>query len=479
MHWDEVIAGITLALFHRPLPLSSSNYVKEHFDLKLVEFVDQMVMANDVVHVSSLLLRMLPGPVLVDAQVLSQTLRALDCIEDEPVFYGDDVEKKIQDMLTFHEKALVDPDWFLEGVGESPPERQLMREFPKIHRLYKSLREESQKAVWDVTIIMANGMADFLRMDLSQGPKTIEEYTKYCYAISGSVGEGLSRMWSASGLEDASLATNTFLSQQMGNFAIKPTMIFTFMEDFVDKRVKWPQEIWKQYCPTGDIQYFFNQEDPEVQVKSIQCLNAIVTDAFEMIPDALKYLEQLKCLENFQWVATIIVATTAQLDMCYANPLIFKGCVFIRPGIIAKLILKTNTLEQVQESVYNLAQNVLQKALSLDSKVKENDPGYAKTVKVCEEIIKITASGAAAERESRKIRSFITIGLLFLAGMSWFGTGVKDLLGAIGYSQDKMTTVVDPKVIATTLLVVAASMFHISSSSRAATVQPLKKCGRA
>lgn len=470
IHIDEVLAAIQLYLFYRPPPLNKFQYIRDHFDLSLVKFIDTMVMSNDVVHVSSLLLRMLPGPVVVDAQVLSQTLRALDCIEDEPTFYGNNIQAKIQDMKSFKDNALRNPKWYMNNIGESITERQLMKEFPKIHALYKQLRIESQLVIQDVTDIMAQGMIQFLQKDLSQGTITIKEYNEYCYAISGSVGVGLSRIWAASGLESKSLAKEIHLSRQMGIFAIKSAMIFTFKEDYVDQRIKWPQEIWKQYSQDDTIEYFFHQQDPIVCIKSLQCLNAIICDAIEMIPDALQYLQQLQCYENFHWVATIIIATTAQLEHCFANSNIFHGNVIIRPGKICKLILKTNNLSQVHETLHTQAQSILHKLEQLAStnpqayKVDDAD-GYARIVKACQTICHITEDGAAVECRLRKNRAMVTCMFLGLAGWVYSTGGgvvveqVEVILSFFGYNYDGFTKENGNTWLASTLVIIASMMY--------------------
>ncbi len=50
---------------------------------------------------------------------------------------------------------------------------------------------------------MGAGMAEFVSKDLGQGTVTLEEYDLYCHYVAGLVGEGLSRMFAESGLEDA------------------------------------------------------------------------------------------------------------------------------------------------------------------------------------------------------------------------------------------------------------------------------------
>lgn len=63
-----------------------------------------------------------------------------------------------------------------------------------------------QTVIKDITKKMGDGMAEFVGKDLGQGTQTLKEYDRYCHFVAGLVGEGLSRMFAESGMEDASLA---------------------------------------------------------------------------------------------------------------------------------------------------------------------------------------------------------------------------------------------------------------------------------
>jgi farnesyl-diphosphate farnesyltransferase len=150
---------------------------------------------------------------------------------------------------------------------------------------------------------MATGMAEFVGKDLGQGTTDLTQYNRYCHFVAGLVGEGLSRLFAASGLEKASFAGELHLSDQMGLFLQKTNIIRDYLEDYVDKRAFWPQSVWKKYSATGDLGYFANKNDAEAREKSIQLLNELVTDALELAPDCLAYLLKLDCQEIFRFCA--------------------------------------------------------------------------------------------------------------------------------------------------------------------------------
>jgi hypothetical protein len=78
-----------------------------------------------------------------------------------------------------------------------------VEEFYRVVRVFKSLSAGMQAVIKDITRQMGQGMAEFVSKDLGQGTTSHAEYDKYCHYVAGLVGEGLTRMFSESGMEDA------------------------------------------------------------------------------------------------------------------------------------------------------------------------------------------------------------------------------------------------------------------------------------
>jgi phytoene/squalene synthetase len=97
------------------------------------------------------------------------------------------------------------------------------------------------------------------------------EYNHYCHFVPGFVGEGRSHLFEASGLEQPELATEIQLSHRMGLFLQKVNIICDYLEDYVDGHAWWPQPIWKQHSPSGELVYFPNQDNPGLNVKTSLC----------------------------------------------------------------------------------------------------------------------------------------------------------------------------------------------------------------
>jgi farnesyl-diphosphate farnesyltransferase len=216
-HLDEVFAAIYF-LYVNPLQSNlDSPYIREHFDADDLAFCDDILVKVSRSFAS--VIQQLPSTMLVDILVFYLVLRALDTIEDDTTSFPSQ-EVKIKYLLNFHKTALADPTWTMDGVGEAD-EKRLLQNFDKCHRVYAKLGEKSRRVIADIAQRMAMGMAEFVGKDLGQGTTDIDQYNRYCHFVAGLVGEGLSRLFAASGLEKPSFASELFLSDQMGLFLQK------------------------------------------------------------------------------------------------------------------------------------------------------------------------------------------------------------------------------------------------------------------
>lgn len=66
---------------------------------------------------------------------------------------------------------------------------------------------------------------------------------QYCHYVAGLVGIGLSRLFSASQLEDVEVGRDTELANSMGLFLQKTNIIRDYLEDQQQGRAFWPQEV--------------------------------------------------------------------------------------------------------------------------------------------------------------------------------------------------------------------------------------------
>lgn len=66
---------------------------------------------------------------------------------------------------------------------------------------------------------------------------------QYCHYVAGLVGVGLSRLFSASLLEDSEVGQDTELANSMGLFLQKTNIIRDYLEDQREGRAFWPEEV--------------------------------------------------------------------------------------------------------------------------------------------------------------------------------------------------------------------------------------------
>uniref|UniRef100_A0A7S2PF74 Nudix hydrolase domain-containing protein n=1 Tax=Skeletonema marinoi TaxID=267567 RepID=A0A7S2PF74_9STRA len=389
MHIDEVCSAISL-LYINPLKSNlESDNIKKSFDTDDLAFCDDILCK--VSRSFAAVIRQLPSELLVDVLIFYLVLRALDTIEDDMTFFASN-DEKVKVLLAFHKTALVDPEWKMMGCGEED-ERRLLEEFPKCHSVFAALRGDSRRVISDITLRMATGMAEFVGKDLGQGTVDVQQYNRYCHFVAGLVGEGLSRLFSASGLEKPALATELYLSDQMGLFLQKTNIIRDYLEDYVDGRAFWPQTVWKKYSASGDLGYFANPATVEHETAALNCIDELVTDALELVPDCLSYLSKLRCAEVFRFCAIPQVMAIATLDKCYHNKDVFSGVVKIRKGMSCALINGTTDINGVHSIFHRFASSILRQA-ELSRKKGFEDPSYERTVKACTTILELTETEA-------------------------------------------------------------------------------------
>jgi len=186
-------------------------------------------------------------------------------------------------------------------------------------------------------------MADFAhRAALSPELLTldaIKDYDLYCHYVAGLVGEGLSRLFSASGKEPPFLAHQLELSNSLGMLLQKTNIIRDFREDAEQQRFFWPREIWgsAEYgpggqTPTADIMQLLQEPQRAKWVQS-----AMVVDALRHACDALDYLRLLRNQSVFNFAAIPATMAIATLDLCFMNSEMFERNIKIRKARAAEV----------------------------------------------------------------------------------------------------------------------------------------------
>ena len=98
----------------------------------------------------------------------------------------------------------------------------------------------------------------------------------------------------------------------------------------------------------------------------------------------------------------------ATLDKLYGNADVFTGVVKIRKGLSCKLILHTNSMEELHEIFHDFAVSIKVKALKAKKKGVK-DQNFERTQRACETIIALT-SQKAASRSLAQTAKWLTLG---------------------------------------------------------------------
>ena len=112
------------------------------------------------------------------------------------------MDEKCALLKEFHEKTNI-VGYSLTGYGEKEVERDLLKNYHHVGKVYRSLKPKYRTVIKDICARMGAGMAEFA----SRGEvSTLQDYELYCHYVAGLVGIGLSRLWGLSGLETADMA---------------------------------------------------------------------------------------------------------------------------------------------------------------------------------------------------------------------------------------------------------------------------------
>lgn len=294
-------------------------------------------------HVSrsfALVIQLLPDGLRISICLFYLILRALDTIEDDMVAFKGKRSTKAKMLRSFW-KSLAKPSWTLKGVGEGE-ERQLLEAFTNVLTVFHTLSKKDKEILTDICKQMGSGMAEFLDKDIRFGTANLSEYNLYCHYVAGLVGQGLTRLFVAHGVEDPSLLSLMKEANEMGVFLQKTNILRDYLEDLQEGRTFWPRDVVTKYAPSLLALRLGDKE------KSLECLNELVVDAYSHIPAVLRYLESIKNPQVFKFCAIPQVMAIATLERLVNNPDVFTGVVKIRKGLMLSLFQYTSGIEEVK-----------------------------------------------------------------------------------------------------------------------------------
>ncbi|KAM4770730.1 squalene synthase isoform 2-T2 [Rhinophrynus dorsalis] len=323
-------------------------------------------------------------------------LRALDTVEDDMTIT---LETKIPMLHNFH-TYLYDSEWrYMESKEK---DRQVLEDFPTISLEFRNLAVIYQDVIADICHKMGVGMAEFLEKKV----ESLREWDQYCHYVAGLVGIGLSRLFSASELEDPIVGQDTKLSNSMGLFLQKTNIIRDYLEDQLEGREFWPREVWSKYGKKlSDL------ANPDNIVPAVQCMNELITNALHHVPDVLTYLSRLKNQSVFNFCAIPQVMAIATLAACYNNQQVFKGVVKIRKGQAVTLMMDATNLQAVRAIMYQYVEEIHQR-------IPLTDPSSGRTRHIIASIRNLSFSDGSLVSRNHFSPIYLSCAML-LAALSW------------------------------------------------------------
>ncbi|KAM7173684.1 squalene synthase-like isoform 2-T2 [Macrochelys suwanniensis] len=323
-------------------------------------------------------------------------LRALDTVEDDMTI---NLETKVPMLHDFH-SYLYQPDWrYMESKEK---DKQVLEDFPTISLEFRNLAKVYRDVIADICHNMGAGMAEFLEKKVD----TQHEWDKYCHYVAGLVGIGLSRLFSASELEDPVVGQDTELANSMGLFLQKTNIIRDYLEDQLEGREFWPREVWSRYAKKlSDL------AKPENIDVAVQCMNELITNALHHVPDVLTYLSRLKNQSVFNFCAIPQVMAIATLAACYNNKQVFRGLVKIRKGQAVTLMMDATNIQAVKAIMYQYVEEIYQK-------VPSTDPSSNKTQQIIVSIRTMSLPNGVAVSRNHYSPIYLSCAML-LAALSW------------------------------------------------------------
>ncbi|KAG6845817.1 hypothetical protein H0H87_002505 [Tephrocybe sp. NHM501043] len=262
-------------------------------------------------------------------------------------------------LRSFHIHAFT-PGWTFDRSGPHEKGRQILVDYDAIAEEILMLKPTYRVIFADIVERMATSMADHTTKNVHIA--TVAEYDLYCHYASGLVGEGLSRIFSASRHEARWLEDQIELSDAMGLLLQKTNIIRDVREDVGAQRYFWPREIWEPYG-------FSTMEDlcdPASRERTIWPQSAMIADALRHTIDALKYLQLLTNQSIFNFCAMPAVMALANLHMYFMNTDIFDRHLKLRKAEAARLIMRSTSISSVASIFSEYARKIHAKSVPED-----------------------------------------------------------------------------------------------------------------
>ncbi len=318
----------------------------------------------------SAVIKELHPELLMVVTIFYLVLRGLDTIEDDTSISA---KKKEKVLRNFDDVLDIDGWTYTENRPEEK-DRELMLNYGCVVTEFKKLKAPYQAIIKDIAKKMGNGMADYCFKSENDefGVNTTADYDEYCYYVAGLVGEGLTHMFVEAKFGNPALLDRPNLHNSMGTFLQKTNIIRDVREDFDDKRIFWPKEIWSKH-----VDNFGDLFKPEYKEQALNCSSEMVLNALNHADECLFFMAGLREQSVFNFCAIPQTMAIATLDLCFRNYPMFLRNIKITKGEACQIMI---------DSTQNLqmACDLFRKHIhSIRRKNRPQDPNFLKISIAC------------------------------------------------------------------------------------------------
>lgn len=294
----------------------------------------------------SVVIHQLPKELQAPVGVFYLILRGLDTVEDDMSLPQE--QKTI--LLNDFADRINREAFTLENVGDTQDYRDLMANFDKVVREFQLLDSKYREVITDITRRMAFGMNKYVHETV----ETYDDWDDYCHYVAGLVGIGLSKLFVASGLENAEQLKDEKLSNEMGLFLQKTNIIRDFAEDLEQTRVFWPSKVWgKKAASLHEIQ--------QNQKLGLEVMNELIVNALKEASSCMEYMKSIKDKQIFRFCAIPQLMAMATLEKLYNNAKVLSENVKIRKGKTARFFMSEQHFESVKKEFITLLNQIYKK----------------------------------------------------------------------------------------------------------------------
>lgn len=287
---------------------------------------DQKFCFQILPHVSrsfAIVIDKLDEPLRTTVCVFYLILRALDTIEDDTTMTESMKLESLKIFPTFFDQ-LTSPlgvDMAFNCRNSNKRYMELMENFDKVLAVFgKCTTDADKKIIREVVIEMSDGMIKYSNRSI----ETMAEYNEYCYYVAGIVGVGLTKLMQPNCSIDDMVRENELkrLAISTGLLLQKTNIIRDIYEDINQpiERVFYPTEVWSKY-----VENVRDLLDENYRPQAIACLNFLINDAFQHLPDSIQYLTSVSRTNTFRFAAIPLCMAVGTLEKMFNNPAVFNS----------------------------------------------------------------------------------------------------------------------------------------------------------